>query len=314
MRLPLRHRPPAWAPPLERCRHLEVLAEQLVGVPLGPAAELLTSERSRGRYGNALQWHLGLPPHDGLPTLDWEDRIEVKLVSVWRRPNGRVGCDKLKVCDIAASPWRKLSNVLWVFVDRLTRIVVEAAFFHLDGGVLQRLARSWECDPHFEDPMLFVEARETDGKRAPAYYLSAQWFEQERLLPSPTASILPFDPRWWRETRLQHGREPQLTLTPGVTEVPCPRCGGPMRVTELEHGWAPAWHGMPLGPACAVRGHALVDARRLVMSPVQSQDEFCSGLEGRLEPDRVWRLADRVPEPEDHQHIVAVPRGIKMPR
>ncbi|MCA9688062.1 MAG: hypothetical protein KC636_00520, partial [Myxococcales bacterium] len=74
-----------------RCAYLEALIEAALGLPLAPAAELVTPARSRGRFGNALQWHLGLEPHDGAATLDWEDRIEIKMVSVWRRRGGALG-------------------------------------------------------------------------------------------------------------------------------------------------------------------------------------------------------------------------------
>lgn len=304
MRLPLRHAPPSRPGPRRRCGYLEALAEQLVGVPLSPAAAVVASKRSRGRHGNALQWHLGLSSHDADAGLDWEDRIEIKLVSVWRRRDGSVGCDKLKVSDIAVDPWRKLGNVLWVFVDRLTRVVVDAAFFHLDAGPLERLAHSWRADPHFDDPPLFVEARESEGKRSPAYYLHAAWFAREGLLPPVTPSIFPFDARWWGEQRAIHGHDPLLALATGPATQACPRCGGPLRplADPCVSGFSPAWHGMPLGERCAVRGHAVIDASRLRMSPVQTPDEFRRGVEGWLEPHEVWRLADRVPEPEDHGH------------
>jgi hypothetical protein len=165
MRLPLRHRPPLADARVQVCRHLDTLARAAVGLPLGPAAAMLGSAKSRGRHGNALQWHLGLAPHDGDATLDWEDRIEVKLVSVWRRGD-RVVCDKLKVCDADLDPWRKLANVLWVFADRTTRIVIGSARTTMAGPMRERLAQVWDRDPHFDAPDLFVEAR--DGEAGPA--------------------------------------------------------------------------------------------------------------------------------------------------
>ena len=178
MRLPLRHPPPDRDPPLHGCAHLAALAHAAVGLPLGAAAELVAPDRSRGRHGNALQWHLGLPPHDGQARLDWEDRIEIKLVSVWQRA-GAVVCDKLKVSDVAVDPWRKLSNVLWVFADRLTRVVVGTRAWSLRGAARERLSSAWSLDPHFDQPALVVEARErADGSAAPSYYLAARWLAE----------------------------------------------------------------------------------------------------------------------------------------
>src|SRR6187399_2221717 len=105
MRLGLRHPPPEQDAPPARCAHLEALAEAAIGLPLGPAAARVASMRSRGRYGNALQWHFGLAAHDSAARLDWEDRIEIKLVSVWRRGLADVGTDKVKICDARIDPW-----------------------------------------------------------------------------------------------------------------------------------------------------------------------------------------------------------------
>lgn len=309
MRLPLRHRPPAEPESLRRCAYLEDLAEALVGVPLGPAARLVASRRSRGRHGNALQWHLGLSSHDGAAELDWEDRIEIKLVTVWGKTSQAApgtGCDKLKVCDIAVDPWHKLSNVLFVHADRLTRVVVGASLFHLDSERLRALASSWEQDPHFGHPALFVEAREQEGRRSPAYYLSARWLQEEGILPPPAPPIFEFDASWAQRVRTQHGRDPLLSLvSAGAEQVACPRCGGPITVDAgavADRGWAPARHGMPLGDACALSAHAVVDAARLRASASCSPEEFAEAIEGRTDDRHVWRLADRVPEPEDHLH------------
>lgn len=305
MRLPLRHAPPDVDARPRGCAHLESLAAASIGLPLGPAAALLSSNRSRGRHGNALQWHFGLSSHDGVACLDWEDRIEIKLVSVWARGDS-VGCDKLKVCDIAIDPWHKLSNVLWVFADRLTRIVVGAAQSTLEGGARTRLAASWDADPHFDHPHLFVEAREHAGKSAPAYYLAARWFPQEGVLPSGGPGIFSFDRRWWNETRRQHGRDPWLTIVDGpASVVACPRCNGPItfeRAPLDAQGWAPARHGLPADGPCQLRGHAVVAGSRLSPSAWQSPEEFRAALEARVPADAVWRLADRVPEPDDHLH------------
>jgi hypothetical protein len=237
--------------------------------------------------------------------LDWEGRIEIKLVSVWRRGTG-VGCDKLKVCDIGIDPWRKLSNVLFVFADRLTRVVVDAAVFHLGPEALARLRPSWGDDPHFGHPALFVEAREQQGRPSPAYYLSSAWLEAERLLPPPGPGIFEFDARWWNRCRREHGRDPLLSVADdGAGALVCGRCGGPISYhldAVARAGWAPARHGMPLGDVCALTAHAVVAAARLRAGTVQSPDEFVAGIEARLPREAVWRVADRIPEPEDHRH------------
>lgn len=306
MRLPLRHPPPDLDPPLHRCAHLDALAHAAVGLPLGPAAELVAPDRSRGRHGNALQWHLGLPPHDGLARLDWEDRIEIKLVSVWQRA-GAVVCDKLKVSDVAIDPWHKLSNVLWVFADRLTRVVVGTRAWSLRGAARERLASAWSLDPHFEQPALMVEARErADGSAAPSYYLAARWLADEGLLPALGPGIFPFDARWWQATRAEHGRDPLPSVALDRSgQQRCRRCGGPLRfsaeqVTTL--GWAPAHHAMPMGRQCAPRGHFVVDGRRLLAPAELPAEDVLDALERRIPSDAVLRLCERVPEPDDHLH------------
>ncbi len=310
MRLPLRHPPPKRDALLRRCRHLELLAEAARGVPLGPAAEHLIAARGRGRHGNALQWHFGLDIHDSRPEPDWEGRIEIKLVSVWQRADGRLSSDRIKVCEVSADPWHKLGNVLFVFADRLTRVVLGHRLFCLAGPSLERLARAWFVDPHFDQPSLMVESREgKDGKMAPAYYLAARWLEQEGLLPARPVGIgYRFDANWWRAVRAEHrGRDPIVTLARSdhgeLTD--CPRCRGRLRCDlerVFEVGWAPALHTMPLGDRCALRGHVVVDPRRLPEPALISDAEQFAGVEGRVESDKLWRLADRVAEPEDHEH------------
>jgi hypothetical protein len=310
VRLPLRHPPPRADAPLRRCRHLELLAEAARGVPLGPAAEHLIS-RGRGRHGNALQWHFGLDAHDSSPEPDWEARIEIKLISVWQRADGRLGCDRVKVCDVAMDPWRKLGNVLFVFADRLTRVVLGHCFHRLAGESRERLARSWVVDPHFGQPELMLESREDSraGTMAPAYYLAARWLEREGLLPNQPVGIgYRFDASWWGASRAEHrGRDPLITLARvdhgELTD--CPRCRGRLRcdlARVFELGWAPAIHQMPLGDDCALRGHVVVDPRRLPASPVASDAEQFAGVESRVPNEKLWRLADRVPEPDDHEH------------
>jgi len=277
-----------------------------MGLPLGPAATALSSRRSRGRHGNALQWHLGLDAHDSDALLDWEDRIEIKLVSVWRCSNGRIACDKLKVCDIGVDPWHKMGNVMWVFADRLTRVVVGAVQTTLEGGLRQRLAASWDHDPHFGHPALFVEAREHAGRSAPAYYLAARWFEQEALLPQAMPAIHTFDASWWSAARTKHGRDPWLTLVDGSCDVvQCPRCQGPIAFDAERlraEGFAPAHHRMPAEAACLGRGHAVVDIGTVAPSEVFIPETVWEGIEARTPPDAVDRLTDRVPEPADHLH------------
>jgi hypothetical protein len=143
MRLPLRHPPPGWtrrcaaAPTSRRSPRPRSASASRPRPPSSPP-------HARGRFGNALQWHFGLDPHDSSEQLDWEDRVELKLVSVWRRRDGRLACDKLKVCDITADPWRKLGNVLWVFADRMTRVIVGHRFNRLAGPARSSLAAAWD--------------------------------------------------------------------------------------------------------------------------------------------------------------------------
>lgn len=314
MRLPLRHPPPRDDAPVRRCHHLERLAEAARGVPLGPAAEHLIAARGRGRHGNALQWHFGLEAHDSRPEPDWEGRIEIKLVSVWQRADGRLGSDRVKVCEVAADPWHKLGNVLFVFADRLTRVVLGHRFFRLAGQSRERLARAWGLDPHFDQPALMLESREAKrgtakATMAPAYYLAARWLEQERLLPaSPVGIGYRFDAGWWRAIRAEHrGRDPLVTLarTDQGEHTDCPRCRGRLRCDlerVFELGWAPAIHTMPLEDPCALRGHVVVDPRRLPTPTLVSDAEQFAGIEARTSNERLWRLADRVSEPDDHGH------------
>ncbi|MBL4689784.1 MAG: hypothetical protein JKY37_34670 [Nannocystaceae bacterium] len=313
MRLPLRHPPPRVDADPRQCAHLDALADALVGVPLGPAAAFTSSVRSRGRHGNALQWHLGLRAHDNDGVPDWEGRIEIKLVSVWRRANGEVTSDKLKVCDIGVDPWSKLSNVLWVFADRLTRVVVGCRSWCLSGEARVSLEASWEADPHFDEPALFVEAREQGGggsqpvKRAPAYYLAARWLSQVGLLPDPKG-VFAFDAIWARDVRAEHGRDPVahvLTVhNPGAPHR-CRRCGGPVNYLAdrlREFGWAPARHGMPHGGDCAVRGHFVVSPASL-LAPISLPAPHLLEILERREPEgQIWRLCDHVQEPDDHLH------------
>lgn len=309
MRLPLRHRPPRSAPPRQRCRHLELLAEAARGLPLGPAAEWLPGARGRGRHGNALQWHLGLEAHDSAAEPDWEGRIEIKLVSVWQRADGTLRCDRIKVCDASVDPWAKLANVLFVFADRLTRVVLGHAFFHLSPRSLARLATSWDADPHFDHPNLMIEARETRAGMAPAYYLSSRWASAEGLLPrGPIELGYRFDTNWWRDVRAEFGgRDPRVTLlrSDAGDRTNCARCRGALRVDParvLADGWAPAIHAMPLGDRCALRGHVVVDPRRLPRPEFASDQELFAGVEATVARDKLWRLADRVLEPDDHEH------------
>jgi hypothetical protein len=309
MRLPLRHRPSQRDAPLRRCRHLELLAEAARGLPLGPAAEALAAARGRGRHGNALQWHLGLEVHDSVPEPDWEGRIEIKLISVWQRADRRLKCDRIKVCEASVDPWRKLGNTLFVFADRLSRVVLGHRFFHLAGPSRARLERAWDLDPHFDRPPLMIESRDGPDGMAPAYYLAAWWLTQEGLLPDDPVELgYRFDSSWWRSIRAQFcGRDPLVTLAradAGELTI-CPRCRGQLRAdlgAVFERGWAPAIHTMPLGGMCALRGHVVLDPRRLPVSNCATDEELFEGVEARVPEGRLWRLADRVFEPEDHEH------------
>ena len=44
-------------------------------------------------------------------------------------------------------------------------------------------------------------------------------------------------------------------------------------------------------------------------TPTGRVREALAGIEARTPPDAVWRLADRVPEPEDHLHVMDRPPG-----
>ena len=309
MRLPLRHPPPTRDAPLRRCRHLEMLADAARGLPLGPAADALVHERGRGRHGNALQWHFGLDVHDTDARPDWEARIEIKLVSVWQRADGRLACDRVKVCEVTNDPWVKLGNVLFVFADRLSRVVLGHRFFRFAGHGRTSLEQSWTVDPHFDRPALLLESRDGPDGMAPAYYLAAWWLSSQALLPTEPVEIgYGFRSDWWRSIRAEHGgRDPLLTLarTDVGESTPCPRCRGRLR-TDLaevfERGWAAAIHTMPLASTCALRGHVVLDPRRLPEPACASDVEQFEGIEGRVGGNRLWRLADRVPEPSDHEH------------
>jgi predicted RNA-binding Zn-ribbon protein involved in translation (DUF1610 family) len=299
MRLPLRHCPPANAPAFRRCAYLEALAVAAVGLPLAPVADILLADAGRGRHGNALQWHLGLAARDGSATLDWEDRIEIKLVSVWRRPNGALTCDKLKVCDVNVDPWHKLSNVLWVFADRCSRLVLGYRFFHLNETELSRLAGSWACDPHFSNPELFVEARESATSIAPAYYLSANWLIEQGF-------ALATNPLVYLGSNRTFAGDSRLIVADGhVVEGTCPQCNGSLiwRDTELkERGWSHCEHAGFRGLACENSLFYAIDGACIPESHACSRDEQVQALAGTLRYETLWRLADRIPEPEDHLH------------
>jgi hypothetical protein len=296
MRLPLQHAPPATSPPRMRCEYLSRLVRAAVGLPLGPAASLLASARSRGRHGNALEWHLGLDGHDARAEPDWEGRIEIKLLTVARRGEAIV-CDKLKVCDAQMDPWRKLANVMFVLADRLTRTVVGHRLVHLDGPSRDALTRAWSVDSHFDAPDLFVESREQAGVMAPAYYVSAAWL-LAHVVPAELPGVLEV-PR-----REPGSGDPVLTVTEGAATA-CPRCGAPLRFdAELvaRVGAAPAHHGMPLPPGCGARPHVVVAAGRLSRPAIGTISDQHAALHGLLARERIVRLAELVEEPDDHGH------------
>jgi hypothetical protein len=297
MRLPLQHAPPPELPPRMRCEYLTRLLRAAVGLPLGPAAALVASSRSRGRHGNALQWHLGLEGHDARSEPDWEGRIEVKLVTVTRQ-GGAISCDKLKVCDANLDPWRKLANVLFVLADRLTRTVVGHRLVHLDGAPRAALVRAWDLDPHFGAPDLFVESRESEGVMSPAYYVSSAWL-LAHVVPSELPGVFEA-PR-----RQAHAGDPVLTVLAAGAGARCPRCGAPLRFDAdvlARHGCAPAHHGMPLPAGCGARQHVVVACDRLCTPALGGAADQHAALHGLLAPDRVARLAEQVGEPDDHGH------------
>ena len=75
----------------------------------------------------------------------------------------------------------------------------------------------------FQRQSYVVEAREQDGRQAPAYYLAAAWFRDADLLPGTATGVLPFDARWWQTVRSgAHGRDPRVTLWRGEPSGRCP--------------------------------------------------------------------------------------------
>jgi hypothetical protein len=309
VRLPLRHAPPTRDVPRRRCAYLEVLAGDAIGLPLGAAARVLTGGRSRGRHGVALQWHFGLDAHDTRAEPDWEGRIEIKLVSLWQRGEG-VTADKVKVCDVGLDPAEKLGNVLWVFADRATRIVVGHCFTVLSGHVRERLVAGWHADPHFESAPIVLEQRRRVGEvSAPAYYLQPSYLRDVGILPAHVPhGVLPFDATWWRTTRSHHaGRDPLWAVVDagGHETSACPRCGAPLHFNHtrlVADGWSPASHAPSGAPSCLIHGHAVVDATVLPAPRSCSVAEQHDALTGAQETHRLLRLSDRVPEPEDHEH------------
>jgi hypothetical protein len=226
------------------------------------------------------------------------------MVSVTGRMDGHGSCDKLKVCEAGVDPWRKLSNVAFVFVDRTTRVVLGHQFVHLDGAPLERLIPSWGADPDFDRPDLFIEARDgPDGSR-PAYYVSARWLAEVLELPPAT----PMPSAEWARLRRDHARrDPLITVVEDdFLEGACPRCGAPIRITRpdsfRDRGSAELRHGLPLGEECGIRGHLVVASRWLPTPLACSEERQRAGVESRVSREIMLRLADLVPEPEDHGH------------
>lgn len=311
MRLLVRHAAPTVDAPVRECAYLDALLDAAVGVPLRPAVALFGTYASRGRYGNALQWHIGLEPHDGAATLDWEDSIELKIVSVWRTSRGRIACDKLKVCDVSVDPRHKLSNVAFVLVDRVTRVVVGSRRRRLAGPLRESLAQRWDADPHFDSAPLFVESRGEGEKSAPAYYLAASWLASALGLDEELPGVYLFDSSQWTSLRADGGgRDPLVSVLDAHAMSErhrCPRCPGTLRMDAGKFestGICAAAHTRGMGERCDHRGHIAVDGRRLGQIAACSMDEMLAGIEDRVEAREVWRLADRVPEPEDHLHVV----------
>ena len=60
---------------------------------------------------------------------------------------------------------------------------------------------------------------------------------------------------------------------------------------------------MPWHDSCALRSHFTVAQDRLkIPGGAGTREETMDALEARLLPEEVWRLADRILEPEDHLH------------
>lgn len=309
MRLPLAHPPSSAAPEARRCDYLLDLAEASVGLPLGMAAQRLMDGQGRGRHGNALQWHLGLDIRDGRAQLDWENRIEIKLVSVWRTQSGAWSCDKLKVCDHNVDPWHKLSNVLWVFADRMTRVVLTTQLRPLQGALREAMARAWTQDPHFGAPDLFVESRDRGEAMSPAYYLSSAIMRSAVVQPAavtvPSRSPLMWDPiaaASWRKQR----HEPVWVLIDEDAPMPrCPVCNAALGIEDtqgVERGWVPLVHAPSQSP-CQAWNWIGVDGAHVPPSPVLSRIEQLQALMAIPGQGELLRLADRCIEPLDHGHL-----------
>lgn len=309
MRLPLAHAPWPSEPEPRSCDYLLDLADASVGLPLGMAAQRLMNGQGRGRHGNALQWHLGLDIRDGRAELDWEDRIEIKLVSVWRTASGSWSCDKLKVCDHNVDPWHKLSNVLWVFADRMTRVVLTTQLAHLQGALREAMAQAWTQDPHFGAPDLFVESRDRGQSMSPAYYLSSAIMRRAVVQPAslavPSRSPLMWDPiaaATWRKQQ----REPVWVLIDAGAPVPrCPVCQGALSIEDtagVERGWVELKHA-PSSSPCRDWNWIGVDGAQVPPSPVLSRKEQLQALMAIPGQGELLRLADRCIEPFDHGHL-----------
>lgn len=308
MRLPLAHPPPAEPAAPKRCDYLLDLAEASIGLPLGMAAQQLMGEQGRGRHGNALQWHLGLDVRDSRPELDWEDRIEIKLVSVWRRSDGGWSCDKLKVCDHGVDPWHKLSNVLWVMADRMTRVVLASALRSLSGGMYQAMAQAWDQDPHFGAPDLFVESRDRGSSMSPAYYLSAALMRQEIVEPASRgalASPLVWDPASAARWRKDGNPVRWMLVDEGQALPRCPICQAELRIedaSQIDRGWVELVHAPSPSP-CRDWNWVGVDGAHVPKSPVLTRVEQAHALRGIPGEAPLIRLAQRCPEPLDHGHL-----------
>jgi hypothetical protein len=304
VRLPPRHPRPARPEPERRCAYLEALADALPGLPLAAAGRFLSGDGSRGRFGSALQWHLGLAEHDALAMLDWEDRIELKLVTVWRDAGGHVVCDKLKVCEARIDPWHKLANALLVYVDRATRVVLTSSRLHLDEGAAAAWGGCDDGDPHFGTGALYVETREGATGSDPAYYLSASW-----VRAGMPPAVLPLDLRPADEELLGDRRR-RAWVVAREGGARCPACGAGIRFDAdvlARRGWAPGAHPPRAGKTlaqelpCGGARFAVVEPSVLpaLRAPL-SVEEHARELAGLFPP--TVRLSDRVFEPEDHGH------------
>ncbi len=305
----------------------------LRGICLAPAARVVAPARSRGRHGLALQWHLGLAAHDPSPLPDWEERIEVKLLTVWRRSDGTLASDKVKICEASSDPNAKLANVLWVLADHATRVVVGHTYTVLAGPMRAELESSWYEDPHFGEPTIYVESRDSGRACSPAYYLTPSFVSKHVLAPmGPLSGVFEHTSSLAAsaQARAAFGLEdrasaaamttgPDTYSSAGSLQAPalvadahslspsdpvrCPSCTGELLVTGqdlAQRGVLFAAHRLARG--CPHPWVRVVDQSALVPATICSRSEQIDLVVDRVPLASIWRVSDRVLEPEDHLH------------